>query len=78
MKLTQLNLRLSHKIAALGALGIVGLALVGIIYSVGVSSQEHYRRMAADARAISDQADKLAIDLLELPQCRKRIPAQPG
>ena len=73
MKLTQLNLRLSHKIAALGALGIVGLALVGIIYSVGVSSQEHYRRMAADARAISDQADKLAIDLLDSRSAEKEF-----
>jgi methyl-accepting chemotaxis protein len=64
MKLSRPNLRLSHKIAALGALGIVGLVLVGVIYSVGLSSQEHYRRAAANARAIADQTDKLAIDLL--------------
>ena len=73
MKLTQLNLRLSHKIAALGALGIVGLVLVGIIYSLGHASQEHYRRIAADTRDIADQIDKLAIDLLEARRAEKEF-----
>ncbi len=73
MKFTQLNLRLSHKIAALGALGIVGLVLVGIIYSLGHASQEHYRRIAADTRDIADQIDKLAIDLLEARRAEKEF-----
>jgi methyl-accepting chemotaxis protein len=53
MKMPQLHLRLGHKIAALGGLGIVGLVLVGVIYTVGLASQERYRRVAADAQAIS-------------------------
>src|SRR5262249_41265342 len=65
MTLPRFTLRLSHKIAALGLIGIVGLGLVGIIYSVGLASQEGHRIVAATARAISDRADKLTIDLLE-------------
>jgi methyl-accepting chemotaxis protein len=71
MKIPQLHLRLGHKIAALGALGIVGLGVVGVIYTVGLSSQEHYRRVAADARAISAQAYRLALDLLEARRAEK-------
>ena len=39
-----LNIRLTHKISAIGAIGVVGLVLVEGIYLVGASSQEQYRR----------------------------------
>jgi methyl-accepting chemotaxis protein len=71
MNLPRVTWRLSHKIAAIGALGIFGLALVALIYMAGVSSQERYRAMAEGARAIGMSADKLAGDLLHARQAEK-------
>ena len=66
-----MRFRISHKIAAIGLIGFGGLALVGGIYLTGDTAQEAYRVVAADARAISDQVDRLARDLLESRRAEK-------
>jgi methyl-accepting chemotaxis protein len=66
-----MRFRISHKIAAIGLIGFGGLALVGGIYLAGDTAQEAYRVVAADARAISDQVDRLDRDLLESRRAEK-------
>ena len=66
-----MRFRISHKIAAIGLIGFAGLALVGGIYLAGDAAQESYRVVAADARVISDQVDRLARDLLESRRAEK-------
>ena len=66
-----MRFRISHKIAAIGLIGFGGLALVGGIYLAGDAAQETYRVVAADARVISDQVDRLARDLLESRRAEK-------
>jgi methyl-accepting chemotaxis protein len=65
MSLPSLHLRLSHKIAAIGALGIFGLALVAGIYMTGARKQAHHRAAAEQARVIAGMADKVGNDLLQ-------------
>src|SRR5262249_30996623 len=45
--------------------------LVAIIYMAGARSQEHYRAVAAGARAIGLLADKLAVELLQARRAEK-------
>ena len=71
MRLAPLTLRLSHKIAAIGALGIVGLVAVAVIYMSGARSQEHHRAAAERAKAIGAVADKLAVTLLQARRAEK-------
>jgi methyl-accepting chemotaxis protein len=66
-----LSLRITHKIAAIGLMGIAGLAAVGGIYVLGNSAQETHRTVAADARAISDGTNRLFVDLLEARRAEK-------
>ena len=66
-----MRFRISHKIAAIGLIGFGGLALVGGIYFAGDTAQEAYRVVAADARAMSDQVDRLDRDLLESRRAEK-------
>jgi len=66
-----IRFRISHKIAAIGLIGFGGLALVGGIYLTGDIAQEQYRVVAADARAISDQVDRLDRNLLESRRAEK-------
>src|SRR6476646_983103 len=66
-----MRFRISHKIDAIGLIGFGGLALVGGIYLAGDAAQETYRVVAADARVISDQVDRLARDLLESRRAEK-------
>src|SRR4051794_12441683 len=65
------RLRVTHKIAAIGLSGTFGLLLVGGIYLTGSATQNGYRQTAADAQAISSQASKLFIDLLEARRAEK-------
>src|SRR5215470_20319362 len=71
MSLPRVTLRLSHRIAAIGALGIVGLVAVAVIYMTGASSQEHYRGVAERAKAIGTIADKLSLTLLQARRAEK-------
>jgi len=71
MTLPGVTLRLSHRIAAIGALGIVGLVAVAIIYMTGAWSQEHHRSVAERAKAIGTIADKLSVTLLQARRAEK-------
>ena len=53
MRPVRFQLRLTHKIAAIGCVGVIGLAAVGVIYQQGTWSQDNARKVAEDARAIS-------------------------
>ena len=66
-----MRFRIYSRIAAIGLIGFGGLALVGGIYFAGDAAQETYRVVAADARVISDQVDRLARDLLESRRAEK-------
>jgi methyl-accepting chemotaxis protein len=60
-----LSLRLTHKITAIGIIGVIGVALVGGIHLYGESTSTVYRSAAENARAISELNSKIAIELLE-------------
>jgi methyl-accepting chemotaxis protein len=66
-----IRVRITHKVAAIGAIGFGGLALVGGIYLAGDATQERYRLIAADAAAISDRVDRLSRELLESRRAEK-------
>src|SRR5690349_8873962 len=57
------HLRLGHKITAIGLVGIVGLAMIGAIYMLGLSSQEEFRRQADKARETAVVMNKIALDM---------------
>jgi methyl-accepting chemotaxis protein len=59
------NIRISHKIGALGAMGILGLLIVGAIYFIGSESQSRYQKFAEDASDARSTTRSLLIDLLE-------------
>jgi methyl-accepting chemotaxis protein len=69
----RLHLRLTHKIMAIGLVGLLGLLAFGAIYQIGSRSQEASRAIAADARAISDLNKQLLIDLLEARRNEKNF-----
>lgn len=60
-----LNLRITHKIAAIGLVGIAGLFVVGSIYEAGSRSQDRSQAITAQTRAMSDLGKKLTIEMLE-------------
>lgn len=45
------NVRMSFKVGALGAVGILGLLLVGVIYFIGSESQLRYQTASDSASA---------------------------
>ncbi len=65
------SLRLSHKILLIGLIGLFGLAVFGAIYLVGAASQEASRKIAEEARTISNLNDKLARDMLDARRAEK-------
>jgi methyl-accepting chemotaxis protein len=71
MSRLRVKMRLGHKIAAIGAVGVLGLVIVGAIYLIGASVQERYRRAAADAQATSALTSDLDVKLLESRQAEK-------
>jgi methyl-accepting chemotaxis protein len=66
-----LRVLLAHKIAAIGAVGVLGLIIVGAIYLIGASVQDRYRRAAADAQATSALTGDLYVKLLESRRAEK-------
>ena len=60
-----LHIRLTHKISAIGAMGVAGLMLVGGIYLIGDSSQEQYRELRDRAQILSGLVTKLSFSLAE-------------
>jgi methyl-accepting chemotaxis protein len=57
--------RLTHKIAAIGVIGIAGVILVGGIHSYGETAMAMYRDAAENARTLFELNNKIEIRLLE-------------
>src|ERR1700750_1524256 len=67
------QLRLTHKVAAIGCVGVIGLAAVGLIYQQGMWSQDAVRKVAEDTRAISGLTKHISIEMLEARRDEKNF-----
>jgi methyl-accepting chemotaxis protein len=65
------HLRLTHKIMAIGMIGLVGLLAFGAIYQIGSWSADASRAVAGNARTISDLNKQLSTDMLEARRAEK-------
>jgi methyl-accepting chemotaxis protein len=59
------SLRLTHKITAIGVIGVAGVILVGGMHMYGESALAVYRDAAESARAIFELNGKIEIEMLE-------------
>jgi methyl-accepting chemotaxis protein len=59
------SLRLTHKITAIGIIGVAGVILVGGMHMYGESALAVYRDAAESARAIFELNGKIEIEMLE-------------
>ena len=59
------SFRLSHKILLIGLIGLLGIAVFGGIYLTGAALQEGSRKVAEEARLLSNLNEKLARDMLD-------------
>jgi methyl-accepting chemotaxis protein len=73
MRPVRFQLRLTHKVAAIGCVGVIGLAAVGVIYQQGTWSQDNARKVAEDARAISGLTKQISIEMLEARRDEKNF-----
>jgi methyl-accepting chemotaxis protein len=73
MRPVRFQLRLTHKVAAIGCVGVIGLAAVGVIYQQGTWSQDNARKVAEDARAISGLTKRISIEMLEARRDEKNF-----
>ena len=60
-----LSLRLTHKITAIGIIGLVGVALVGGIHLYGENAVAVYRSAAEGARSVAELNRQIEVELLE-------------
>ena len=60
-----LSLRLTHKITAIGAIGVIGVVLIGGIHLYGEKAMAVYRDAADNARNIAELNRKIEVELLE-------------
>src|SRR4051794_13304865 len=67
------SVRLTHKVIAIGIVGLTGLLAFGAIYQVGSWSQDASRTIANSARAISDLNKQLSIEMLEARRNEKNF-----
>ncbi len=65
------SVRLTHRIMAIGVVGLLGLLAVGAIYEAGSRSQESSRSTAEAARVISNLNSKVANEMLEARRAEK-------
>jgi methyl-accepting chemotaxis protein len=65
------NLRLSHRIYSIAALGMVGLLVLGGLYLLGNASQKVARDENESARSLSDLQNKVFVGLLGLRRAEK-------
>jgi methyl-accepting chemotaxis protein len=65
------SIRLTHRIMAIGAIGLAALIAFGAIYQVGSVSQDESRAIAGNARVISDLNNKLSTEMLEARRAEK-------
>ena len=73
MRSVRFQLRLTHKIAAIGFVGVIGLAAVGLIYQQGTWAQDGVRKVAEDARAILGLTKRISIEMLEARRDEKNF-----
>jgi methyl-accepting chemotaxis protein len=66
-----LSLRLTHKIIAIGAIGVVGVVLIGGMHLYGERAMAVYRYAADNARNIAELNRKIEVDLLEARRAEK-------
>jgi methyl-accepting chemotaxis protein len=71
-----LSIRLTHKIMAIGFVGLIALVALGAIYQLGNWSQERSRNIAHNARAIADLNKQLSIEMLEARRNEKNFQAR--
>lgn len=67
------SVRLTHRIMAIGAVGLIGLLTVGAIYEAGNLSQDTSRALAVNARAMADLNKQLSIEMLEARRAEKNF-----
>ena len=60
-----LSLRLTHKITAIGVIGVIGVVLIGGIHLYGEKAMAVYQMAAESARTIAELNRKIEIELLE-------------
>ena len=65
------SLRLTHKIMAIGIVGLVGLLAFGAIYQIGNRLQDASRIVADEGRAISNLNKQISIKMLEARRAEK-------
>src|SRR5204862_6081869 len=70
------SVRLTHRIMAIGAIGLAGLLTVGAIYEVASRSQDASRATAMNARAMADLNKQLSIEMLEARRNEKNFQAR--
>jgi methyl-accepting chemotaxis protein len=66
-----LSLRLTHKIIAIGAIGVAGVVLIGGMHLYGERAMTVYRDAADNARNIAELNRKLEVELLEARRAEK-------
>ncbi len=71
--MNRLHLRLTHKVMAIGLVGLLGMLAFGAIYQIVSRSQEASRAVAANARVISDLNKQLLVDMLEARRNEKNF-----
>jgi methyl-accepting chemotaxis protein len=67
------SIRLTHKIMAIGVVGLIGLLAFGAIYQIGSWSQDSSRSVANNARMIFDLNKQLSIEMLEARRNEKNF-----
>lgn len=65
------SLRLTHKITAIGVIGVIGVVLIGGIHLYGERAMGVYRDAAEDARTVFELNNRIAIELLEARRAEK-------
>src|SRR5690349_4582608 len=65
------SLRLTHKITAIGVIGVIGVVLIGGIHLYGERAMGVYRDAAEDARTVFELNNRVAIALLEARRAEK-------
>src|SRR4051812_7577314 len=68
-----ISIRLTHKIMAIGIVGLFALLAFGAIYQIGSWSQEASRSVANGARAIFDLNKQISIETLEARRAEKNF-----
>ena len=65
------SIRLTHKIMAIGVVGMIGLLAFGAIYQAGSWSQNSSRVVAVEGRALSSLNQQISIKMLEARRAEK-------